>query len=230
MVVGNGLLAKAFLDYKSDSSVLVFASGVSNSLETDQKEYQREFNLLQQSISSYPKAKLIYFSTLSILDESINTSMYIQHKIEIENYIKKNVETYVVFRVSNVVGQKGNKNTLMNFLVTSIKAEDSFKLWQHAERNFIDVSDLEFLSKAIVDSGISNRIVNIGSRQNINVVRLVHLIENYLNIKARYSIENKGEKLSFPLDDIDEYLTIVEKNKGAGDEYINYLLQTYYNE
>ena len=33
MVIGNGMLAQKFAKYKSDLDIIIFASGVSNSLE-----------------------------------------------------------------------------------------------------------------------------------------------------------------------------------------------------
>ena len=46
MVVGTGLLAKAFLEYENDDNIIVFASGVSNSKEISREEFDREKLLL----------------------------------------------------------------------------------------------------------------------------------------------------------------------------------------
>lgn len=110
MVIGNGLLAKTFETYHASNDVLIFASGVSNSKETNPEAFKRELALLKATIQNYPKAKLVYFSTASITDASVNTSAYVQHKIALENYIKSTTTNYLILRVSNVVGVNGNPN------------------------------------------------------------------------------------------------------------------------
>jgi UDP-2-acetamido-2,6-beta-L-arabino-hexul-4-ose reductase len=42
VVVGGGQLAQAFYKYRDNNSVVIFASGVSDSSCTDQKEFDRE--------------------------------------------------------------------------------------------------------------------------------------------------------------------------------------------
>ena len=42
MVVGNGLIAKAFEFYLKDDHTIIFASGVSNSLEQKRSEFERD--------------------------------------------------------------------------------------------------------------------------------------------------------------------------------------------
>ena len=60
MIVGNGLIAKAFDNFKDDK-VIIFASGVSNSLEQRKQEFDRE-NILSNVINENPE-KIVYFST-----------------------------------------------------------------------------------------------------------------------------------------------------------------------
>lgn len=48
MIVGNGLVASAFLPYfAEDPEIMIFASGVSNSRETRKEEFVREEKLLR---------------------------------------------------------------------------------------------------------------------------------------------------------------------------------------
>ena len=62
MIVGNGLIAKAFDNFKDDK-VIIFASGVSNSLEQRKQEFDREENILSNVINENPEKKIVYFST-----------------------------------------------------------------------------------------------------------------------------------------------------------------------
>ena len=87
MVIGSGLLAKAFHQFADDGNVVVFASGVSNSLEQNKSAFEREKNLLLKYLDG--SAKLVYFSTVSVHDQSLTKTPYIIFKNEIENLIKE---------------------------------------------------------------------------------------------------------------------------------------------
>ena len=50
MIIGNGLIASAFAGYEYCKNLLIFASGVSNSLETHLEPYERERKLLEKTI------------------------------------------------------------------------------------------------------------------------------------------------------------------------------------
>ncbi|MEJ2498930.1 MAG: hypothetical protein P8Y46_06430 [Sulfurovaceae bacterium] len=50
MIIGNGMLAHEFSDYKDDNDIIIFASGVSNSGETRESEFEREKELLTKTI------------------------------------------------------------------------------------------------------------------------------------------------------------------------------------
>ena len=64
MVIGNGLVAKAFVRYEHDKDVLIFASGVSNSSEQKTENFNREFKLLKDQV--HEKKLLIYFTEIVI--------------------------------------------------------------------------------------------------------------------------------------------------------------------
>ena len=55
MVVGNGLIASQFYNYHLNKDVLIFASGVSNSSNKLQSEFDREVELLQESFKKHPE-------------------------------------------------------------------------------------------------------------------------------------------------------------------------------
>ena len=88
MVIGNGLLAKKMSSFNGDNNILIFASGVSNSKETNHNEYKRELDLLKTFLGT--EKKLIYFSTCSVLMDCQSISDYIEHKKNIEGYIRNN--------------------------------------------------------------------------------------------------------------------------------------------
>lgn len=228
MVIGNGLMSKAFSEYEQRDDLLIFASGVSNSLEVDQTEFDREFELLKSLIQKHPTHKFIYFSTVSININPSKQSPYIKHKVFVENYIRSEVDNYLILRVSQVVGNGGNLSTIMNYLVYNVSNATKFDVWQNAERNIIDIDDVKYIVDHLIKLPIQNKIINIALRENIRVVELVKLVENYLKKKAQICLIDKGESLEIDVDYISETLTKLEEVKGEGVQYINQLLEKYY--
>lgn len=228
MVIGNGLLAQTFNSYKDDDEILIFASGVSNSTETDSFQFKREFELLKKTIEEYPNHKLVYFSTVSIEDSSVNNRPYVQHKMMLEDYIQQHTKTYLVFRISNVVGVKGNEHTILNYLVNAVKNELQIDLWKNAERNLIDADDLAFIVKSQLAKTIENKIVNVGVQKSLLVIDIVNQIEKYLNKKAIINLIDEGMGIEIDVSIIAEELKSIELKKGSGKIYVCYLLEKYY--
>lgn len=191
MLVGKGLLANAFEHYSANSNIILFASGVSNSRELDVAKFEREFNLIK-SYSSTP-SKLIYFSTCSVIDESLKNSAYIQHKLKIEKYISENFTSFIIFRLPIVVGNTLNPHTLTNFLFNTINTEQNFVLFSKAHRYLIDVDDLNFLLSDMIDSGnYDNKIIDICFNNRASILELVLIFEKIIKKKAIYTIREEG--------------------------------------
>ena len=83
MVIGSGMMATSFADYVDDN-IVIFASGVSNSKEKNLEAYKREEKLLYSVIQKNLDKTIVYFSTCSIYDDSVNSSEYVKHKILME--------------------------------------------------------------------------------------------------------------------------------------------------
>ena len=229
MVIGNGLIANQFKSYNNDENILIFASGVSNSSEVNDIEFIRELNLLKEMMGKYKSAKFIYFSTLSINDPSLKNRLYVNHKLNIEKHLLTYHDNYIIFRVSNVVGPIKNKNTMLNYFINAIKNNALIDIWKNAERNLLDIEDLFILSEKLINKkAFKNQIVNIASRKNLSVFSIVKEIETFLNMKANFKLLNKGSKYYFDLSFVSDQLTLIEKKKGSGNEYLNYLLKKYY--
>ena len=116
MIIGNGDIAKVLTD---KDGVIFFASGVSNSLETNEAEFLREEKLLLSQIKSY---KLVYFSTLSIYSKD---SPYTRHKKQMESLVKFYFKDYCIVRIGNITWGN-NPNTLINSLNKKIRTNEDF--------------------------------------------------------------------------------------------------------
>ena len=105
-IVGHGDLASVIKD-RPDRTY--FASGVSNSQETRESEYQREVDLLAVQDRS---KRLVYFSSLSIFYAH---TRYAQHKREMEDFVRWWFPHYTIIRMGNI-DWGVNPNTIINYL------------------------------------------------------------------------------------------------------------------
>ena len=113
MIVGSGDIASV-LPNRDD--LLFFASGVSNSQCTDEKEYDREVRLL---MSQDDRAHIVYFSSLGVM---WSDTRYFQHKRYMEALVQENFPVYTIVRLGNI-DFGTNPNTLINYLRTHPEAE-----------------------------------------------------------------------------------------------------------
>jgi len=227
MVIGNGLIANAFKKFSEDNSIVIFASGVSDSLQTSPGEFQREKELLLKYISK--DWKLVYFSTCSIVDESLSNTQYIQHKKEIENLIGEKQDSYIVFRLPIIVGQSRNTHTLTNFFYNNISANQTFQTHANSCRYLLDIEDATNIISLILSKNyFNNEIINVTLNNRIKVTRLVEIFEKVLNIQACFDLVEKGTCYKVDNSRIEKVLN--ELNIKTGDDYSFHLIQKYYGE
>ena len=119
MIIGRGDIASILNDREG---VIFVASGVSNSSEKKQSEFKRELELL----SKQDKSKCIfYFSSIAIDNkEKFEVSKYLQHKKQMEDYIKDNFQNYNIIRIGNITWGS-NPNTFLNYIKNKIKNNES---------------------------------------------------------------------------------------------------------
>jgi hypothetical protein len=153
MIIGDGLLARTFKnEYELSNKVLIFASGVSNSLTTLEDAFAREKKLLLKLTNTYCLDDLlvVYFSTCSIANaDSCEISPYIKHKIEMETLISK-LQNYLIIRLPQTAGYTKNPYTLLNYLYNHISTSTRFEAWPLSTRNIIDIADVLKITKFII--------------------------------------------------------------------------------
>lgn len=127
MIIGHGDIASVLSDREDR---LYFASGVSNSSETRESEYQREIDLLwEQDISKH----LVYFGSLSIF---FSDTRYTHHKRKMEFLVKGSFEHHTIIRMGNITWGV-NPNTLINFITNKIRNREPFEI-QDVYRYVVD--------------------------------------------------------------------------------------------
>ena len=193
MVIGKGMLAKAFCFYEQDENIILFASGVSNSKETKEEEFLKELNLLKKCLVDFPNKKIIYFSTCSIYDNYLSDTKYVIHKKNIEKFIIDNFNLYYIFRLPIVVGETKNENTLFNFFKNSLKKNEPIKIQKDAYRYLIDVNDLVcVISNILANNSNKSIIMNICYDNKISVFNLVDLMKKEIKSNSKVNLINGG--------------------------------------
>jgi len=225
MIVGNGLLANAFDSYRDNNSIIFFASGVSNSNETDKKNFDREKYLLINTIAKYPDKIIVYFSSCDVLYADKIDKLYYYHKREMESIIELNALKYYIFRLPQIIGYSSNSNSLLNFLIKAIEAQTRIPIWKHAVKNLIDIADVKKLVEVVIDGDIkSNQTINIINTNYYGIMEILKVIENLIGLKAVVSIEEKGFRPYYQENSI-----LKNANMNFDDNYLKNAIKKHYH-
>ncbi|SFP93753.1 NAD-dependent epimerase/dehydratase family protein [Parafilimonas terrae] len=228
MIVGNGMLANRFSNYKYDKGKIIFASGVSNSGNLKEENFQRELKLLNETIDTNPGKQIVYFSTCSIYDDDLKSSPYVLHKISAENLIKRKAEKFLICRISNIAGISNNPYTLLNYFIFNILQHHPFTIWKNAYRNIIGIDDVFTIANDILQNALYiNNIVNIANPFNYSVSFIVKTIEEHLSKEAVYTEIDRGVNYNIDISAI--RLVIDRCNIQFPDNYLSLLLKKYYH-
>jgi len=227
MVVGNGLVASAFEEFKEEDDFVIFASGVSNSQEKDSQAYLREFEMIKSHLKL--DSCFVYFSTASIADESRSHSHYIQHKKDVEAYIAENASDYVIFRLPIVVGRSQNPHTLTNFLYNTINTGRPLNVYRKAIRYLIDIDDIAHLLPQFLTSGFCrNATVNVAFDNGIEVSDLIHIFESVIGKEANATQLDVGTHFEIDNRIFSEFLEKIGYE--AASTYNQQLIAKYYGQ
>lgn len=222
MVIGSGMLASAFEKFTTHEEVIIFASGVSNSLEIDLSRFLREENLLNSVFSKCTGKKLVYFSTYSI---HYKQSLYTDHKKRMEDLVLSMNSNSLVLRVTNVVGKSLNPNTLLNFLTYHVKNDLPINVFSGVKRNLIGIDDLVAVVAELIESPLGGSVLNIGYPHSYSIEQIVNAVERFYNKNANISFSFASEHWIENYFDISTIKSITVR---AEQEYLPYLLNTYY--
>jgi len=155
MIIGKGSVASVLEDR---DDLVFFASGVSNSSCTDEKEYEREFNLLK----TVPTDKhVVYFSNLGIYYKQ---DRYTQHKRDVEEYIRNNYTSYTIVRIEVCEWVK-TPNTILIVFNRQL-AEGIEPKIQDTTRYVLSLDEFLYWVK-MIQSGVRNEMNILGRKLTI---------------------------------------------------------------
>jgi len=226
MIIGNGLIASLFTDCDQEN-IIFFASGVSNSMETKKEEFLREENLIRKTIAENPNKVFIYFSTCSIYDSSKTESQYVLHKLKMEQIITQLCCQYLILRLSNAVGNGGNPNLLINYLVHSVKNSETINVHTKATRNLIDTEDIKNIVIQLIKNKNFNKIINIAYPENYTIIEILEILEKFFQIKPKLNLVKSGSGYLIDIPDVKDYFNqyaLTDK-----ESYLCKILDKYYS-
>lgn len=226
MIVGKGLLARAFEPhFGADPDVIIFASGVSNSLETRPQEFAREAAMLRELMNDDVK-RFVYFGSCGATARESEHTHYMRHKRAMETLVLT-APHGLVLRLPQVVGHTGNSHTLTNFLRNHIVAGEHFTVWARAERNLIDVDDI-----ARIGSWLATELppkataVSIAAIRSLPMPRIVEIFERVLGRAANCSYVEKGAPMTIDTRMVESLAPRLGMDLGEG--YIERVIDKYY--
>jgi len=229
MIIGSGFIANSFAHlYKHDASVCIFASGTSNSLNTNSDDFKREYHLIEKILNNeISKSKLVYFSSCSVLNQNVSEiTPYIHHKINMEKLVSTHPK-HLIIRLPSVAGRSVNPNTLLNFIYSKIKSRETFDLWINAYRNIIGIDDVVGLSEKIIGSDtFLNTTINIANPNNYKMVEIVKEMEELLGQLSIHKKINKGSAYKIDVDPIKPFMDSLKND--YGNHYLSSTLLKYY--
>lgn len=221
VVIGNGLLAKAF-SKSNTNNCLFFCSGVSNSSETRNEAFNREEALLRNSIIQHSDKCIVYFSSVSALEVE---NPYHDHKKNMEKIVVENAEDYIIFRLPQVAGAVVN-STLLSFITQNIYLGYSFQVFNGATRTIVDVEDIVEIFELIYERSDRRMTLNICPEYSFEPETLVQMISKKLNIEAFYELVNAGFPQTCKLDNSEES-QIISQFFSQKPKYLEHVVDKY---
>ena len=228
MIIGSGMLAKAFSDaFEQRPDICIYAAGVSNSGCVDVREFARERQRLEDALKQAMNAQaFVYFGTCSVDDAASRSTPYVQHKMAMEQLVRGHSHNLII-RLPQVAGRTPNPHTLLNYLYARISRSESFDLWNRAMRNVIDVVDVVAVAgQLIVDDPVRNTTINIANIVNYNMTDIVTAIETVVGKSAIYNIIDRNSEYDI---DISTVLPILGRaGVKFSNDYLEKVIYKYY--
>lgn len=221
MIVGNGLIANSLSssNFVHDDHI-IFASGVSNSNETQESAFDKEKKLLLSLIRH--NKKLIYFSSTSV-NTSIK-SRYIHHKLDMENLIEKNFDDYLIIRVPNIVGSNNNKYQLIGFLYDCLIRKIPITVYEKEVRFLLDVYDLANILKILDRYEVKK--TDVFFNNGIVVPELLSIIEYITN--NNFLVKNIDSSCSSNYSDNSFFISKLENTDMKFNTDVKNIIKKYF--
>lgn len=158
------------------------------------------------------KSKLIFTSSREVYGETNNKNSSENDFVQPNNFLgltksfaenlitfanKKHELDYTILRISNIYGINGDKFVVKKMLNTAIQEKKIFVEGGKQELNLIHVNDVLNILKLVIKNpkSSSKQIFNVGTKDNIAVIKLAETIVELLNngVKIKIKKPRKSE-------------------------------------
>jgi hypothetical protein len=229
MIVGSGLLARGFAPYFGESERhCVYAAGVSNSMSTDQREFDREEQRLRLALADHRSADVfIYFGTCAANARDAPSTPYIAHKLRMET-IARTHPSYLILRLPQVAGHTTNPHTLLNFLFDRISRGERFPVWTRARRNIIDIEDAAQIGAALaIGEAIRRDCIDVANVSDVLAADIVHVMATVVGKEAVCDLVDRGDH--YPIDTSRAHAAMDRSGVAFGAGYLERVIRKYYS-
>lgn len=221
MIIGNGQLAKIFKeDENSFDNVVIFASGVANSNCKDEKQFNREKELLETTLNENQDKRFIYFSSCALSSNEYEKNDYYKHKQNMEKIIKENSKNYLIFRIPQLFGDLILHKTLINFFYKSIEHNHKFNIFDEAYRYVIEINDVKRMVKAYLEFSTDCDVVDLANPYRYKVLDIVKVLERLLDKKATYRLIEREDKYLLDLSKMESFIGSYNIYMEFGEDYL----------
>lgn len=163
---------------------------IANKKLVDQLKKKKNIKLIFISSSHVYLSSKLKVKENSLLKPS---NIYGKYKLKSENYIKKNLNNYLIIRVFNIYGKKQPTSFFIPDIKNKILNAKPIKI-NNSIRDFIHVKEVSRFINFSIKKNI-NGIVNLGSEKSTSLISLIKKIGKIYKIKPKIFITNKKDKL-----------------------------------
>jgi nucleoside-diphosphate-sugar epimerase len=186
---------------------------VCNSTETNASAFKRERDIFLEC--SNFNGRVVYFSSCAVNYMSTSRSLYIDHKLTMEELCKK-CNSFLIIRLPQIVGFSKNPHTLTNYFNARIKNGLNISVFRNTKRVLVDVEDVVHVTNELLARpDIHNKIINISHPFAVSALSLVMFFESVLKLKAIYDIvDDNTEYIHYDYPTLD-----ISKNASLNIDY-----------
>jgi hypothetical protein len=221
MLLGSGLIARAFKRVKIDNQNIIIAAGVSDSACVSKTEFYREKKLIEASLEK--NKKIIYFSSQSCANNALKTP-YFTHKRNIERIILQYSPYNVVLRIPQIASCLGNSNNLIHAFYNMLVSQKVITCYDGAKRNLIKDVDIKEVYKHIIKENLSG-LLSFCAPYNYSPLEILNSMEKVSKLKAKINIIHKKNQHDIFL--CSEEFSGIEKKifRSCRDEYLSEIIK-----
>jgi nucleoside-diphosphate-sugar epimerase len=144
--------------------------------------------------NTYIETKIIFISTVGILNYKPKKYSYHYSKIASEKKIIKERQNFLILRIPNVYGKNQKGNFLIPSLLDKVKNKKDIYLNNYNDkRDFIYIDDV--VSIIYLLKNLKNKIVNINSKNKHTVLEVCKKIIDLLKLDNKILLKNKNSQL-----------------------------------